>query len=310
VDPNSDPSGNLSGHAQDFLGVIAGEIIPFVEGNYRVDPSFRILTGNSFGGLFATYAAFQRPGLFQAVIASSPSLWWRNDSVLGMARAYAASGAALNTRMWISYGTEDSASITGNALQFAQQVSRMGIPGLALAVREIEGERHSSTKAEAYTRGLRFACVNIAPIPPTSPWPGFSSRATMINLSTRGTVGGSQGVLIGGFVVSGITPKRVLIRAAGPSLGAFAVSNPLRDPAFTVFDSSQNVVGSNDNWGDAPDVAGLLAASAQSGAFLFPANSLDAAALLTLDPGSYTVVVGSVDGSEGTALVEAYEVPQ
>jgi hypothetical protein len=132
----------------------------------------------------------------------------------------------------------------------------------------------------------------------------------MINLSTRGTVGGSQGVLIGGFVVSGITPKRVLIRAAGPSLGAFAVSNPLRDPAFTVFDSSQNVVGSNDNWGDAPDVAGLLAASAQSGAFLFPANSLDAAALLTLDPGSYTVVVGSVDGSEGTALVEAYEVPQ
>jgi predicted alpha/beta superfamily hydrolase len=308
VDTSFDPSGLQSGHAQEFLGVIANEFIPFVDGSYRSDPAFRILTGNSFGGLFALYSAFERPGLFQAVIASSPSVWWRSEYLVGRAQAYAAGGASLNTRVWVSYGTEDSPTIVGGALDFARQLGRSPISGLTFAIRDVEGERHSSTKPEAFNRGLRFACANIAPIPPGPLKPGFGSRATMVNLSTRGLVGGGQGVLIGGFVVSGIQPKRLLVRAAGPSLRGFGITNPLSDPVLTVYDANQNAVASNDNWGSAPDVAGLVAAASQCGAFPFDITGRDSAALVTLDPGAYTVVVGSADGTTGVALVEVYEL--
>ena len=308
IDSSYDPLGLNSGHAEDFIGVITNQFIPFIEGNYRVDPSFRILTGNSFGGLFALYTVFQHPGLFQAVVASSPAIWWRNQYVLGLARAYAASGASLNARVWVSFATEDAQGIMAPTLNFAQTVPRLGIPGLVLAARQVEGERHSSTKPESFNRGLRFACANIAPIPPSPTLPGFGSRATMVNLSTRGRVGGGQDVLIAGLVVSGIQPKRLLVRAAGPSLSAFGVSSPVSDPKLTVYDANQNIVGSNDNWGSAANLPDLVAATAQCGAFPFGANSRDAAALITLDPGSYTVVVDGVGGSSGVALVEAYEI--
>jgi len=308
IDPSIDPYGYSTGHADDFIAVITNEFIPFVQGTYRVDPSFRILTGNSYGGLFGLYTAFSHPGLFQAVVASSPSLWWRNGYILGLARTHAASGASLNTRIWVSFASEDAQGIMGPTETFAQQVPKLGIPGLVLAGREIEGERHSSTKPESFNRGLRFACANIAPVPPSSLLPGFGSRSTMANLSTRGLIGGGQNVLIAGLVVSGIQPKRLLIRAAGPSLSSLGVTNPAADPKFVVIDANQNAVASNDNWGDAPNLQDLVAATAQCGAFPFPSDSRDAAALVMLDPGSYTVVVEGVNGSTGVGLVEAYEI--
>ena len=308
IDPSFDPTGSVSGHAQDFLGVITSQIIPFTESTYRVDTSFRVLTGSSYGGLFALYAMFEKPGLFQAVVASSPAVWWANESVLAMARSYAATGASLNTRVFVSYATEDLSVIIGPTQDLAQQLPGLAIPGISFAAREIEGERHSSTKPESYNRGLRFAFANIAPVPPSALKPGFGSRATFMNMSTRGIVQGGKSPLIAGLVISGIQPKRVLIRAAGPSLSSYGVSSPLADPKFSIVDSNQNVVGSNDNWGDAPNLSDVVAATSQAGAFPFVTGSHDAAGLFLLNPGSYTVVVDSTPGAEGVALVEAYEV--
>jgi predicted alpha/beta superfamily hydrolase len=308
IDPSYDPLGLTTGRAQDFLGVITGQIIPFVETTYRVDPTFRALTGNSFGGLFGLFVMFQQPGLFQAIVASSPAIWWRNEYILSLAENYGASGAALNCRLWMNYGTEDGASIVTPTRDLVQELPKLGIPGLAVASREIEGERHSSTKPEGYNRGLRFAFANLAPLPSSALRPGFSSRSTMVNLSTRGLVGGGQGALIAGLVVSGLHPKLLLVRAAGPALAGFGITNPLADPRFSIVDSSQKLVAANDNWGSAPDPTAISAAAAQVGAFYFAPDSRDAAVLVTLDPGAYTVVVDSPDGTTGVALVEAYEV--
>jgi hypothetical protein len=86
------------------------------------------------------------------------------------------------------------------------------------------------------------------------------------------------------------------------------VAGALRDPILTIY-SGQNVVATNDRWELAPEVAALRAASAGVGAFNLAANSEDAALLVTLREGAYTVEVRGKGDTEGVALLEIYEVP-
>jgi hypothetical protein len=136
----------------------------------------------------------------------------------------------------------------------------------------------------------------------------------LANLSARGGVAPGA-PLIAGFVITGPTPKQVLIRAAGPALAAapFNLPGTLDDPALQLF-RGNTVLAQNDNWGaPAASAAAISAAAASVNAFPFRAGSADAALLTTLAPGAYTVQVAggaaSVDGT-GAALVEIYEILQ
>lgn len=129
----------------------------------------------------------------------------------------------------------------------------------------------------------------------------------IINLSARGTVGSGQDVLIGGFFISGDHPKQVLVRAAGPSLAAYGVSPALTAAKIAVFSGTREVA--SNSGGTAANAAELQLALSKTGAFPFTANSLDAALVVTLDPGAYTAVVSSADGSHGIGLLEVYELP-
>ncbi len=113
--------------------------------------------------------------------------------------------------------------------------------------------------------------------------------------------------VIAGFVIGGSTPRMVLIRAIGPTLGAapFNVGGVVADPQMTLFSGSSQIAA-NDNWGG---TAALTAAFSGVGAFALPANSRDAALVTTLQPGGYTVQVSGVANTTGVALVEVYEVP-
>lgn len=306
--PGYDPyAGTNSGHAQEFLGVIAEEFIPFVEQNYRVDSSYRVLAGSSYGGLFTMYALFERPGLFQAYIAVSPSLWYRSSYVAQREREYAQTHSDFNARVYLTYAAGDTAAIRDSTRAFAAQLRRSDYTSFASAVREIEGERHSGTKAEGFHRGLRFAFAPRAPTPWMQPNPGYGSRSPMVALSTRGRVGGGENVLIAGFVIDGPEAKRVLVRAVGPSLVPQGVADALPDPRLTVFDATQRPLASNDNWSEGENPAALIVAAARTGAIPFAANSRDAAVLVTLEPGVYTAVIEGANGAEGVALAEVYE---
>ena len=144
----------------------------------------------------------------------------------------------------------------------------------------------------------------------TSPVDGGPSDAQLSNISTRGLVGTGGDIQIAGFVITGTTPKTVLIRAAGPSLGALGVPNTLADPVLSLFDSATpaNLIASNDNWGQAANAADIAAAILAVGAFEFAANSLDAAILITLEPGAYTAQVSGSTGAPQVAIVEVYTV--
>ena len=141
-----------------------------------------------------------------------------------------------------------------------------------------------------------------------------TSAQKVVNLASRGAAGSGDNTLTAGFVISGTLPKRVLIRGVGPTLGGFGVAGTLADPQLALFTQGGAVIATNDNWStpvtaSAADAAQLAAAAAAVGAFAYTPASKDAALLLNLAPGPYTVQVGGVANTTGAALVEVYEVP-
>ncbi len=136
---------------------------------------------------------------------------------------------------------------------------------------------------------------------------GGNSAASLVNVSARMEVTGGDGILIGGFAIAGNAPKTVLIRGIGPTLSTFGVPGVLADPVITLFSGSTEVA-SNSSWGTGSSTAAQLSAAfAQAGAFPLPSGSKDAALLITLQPGSYTVEVTSLGNSTGVALIEVYD---
>jgi len=130
----------------------------------------------------------------------------------------------------------------------------------------------------------------------------------LVNISTRSYVGAGGDVMIAGFVIGGTGTKTVLVRASGPALAKFSVPGVLADPTLELHDAT-HIIGTNDNWGDDPvQKAALLAAFQTAGAFAWDDGSKDAAALVTLNSGSYTAIVAGKNNATGTALIEVYEI--
>jgi DNA-binding beta-propeller fold protein YncE len=126
----------------------------------------------------------------------------------------------------------------------------------------------------------------------------------LANISTRGKVLTGDGVMIGGFVISGSSPRTVAIVATGPSLAGHGVPGPLANPSLKLVRSSdQAVIELNDDWQSGANAAQLAAAG------FAPADSREAAIYVTLPPGAYTAIVEGVSGATGIAVVGVYAVP-
>jgi cell division septation protein DedD len=118
----------------------------------------------------------------------------------------------------------------------------------------------------------------------------------LANISTRGLVQTEDNVLIGGLIVLGQNPLRVIVRAIGPSL---SVSGALGDPTLELHNGNGATIASNDNWRSDQE-AEIIATT------IPPSNDLESAIVRDLAPGNYTAIVRGVDGTTGVALVEAY----
>lgn len=143
-----------------------------------------------------------------------------------------------------------------------------------------------------------------------SPERGGAGR--LVNVSTRAWVGSGDQTLIGGFVLNGTGTKRILVRAAGPTLGAapFNVPNALADPELRIDHIGVGIVAENDDWSaSTTDAAAIAEAAATAGAFAFETGSLDAGVVMDLpSPGNFTASVIGQGGAQGYGLVEVYEV--
>ena len=163
--PTKEATQGPSGHSTEFLEVLEREIIPYVEGRYRVDPSFRVLSGSSYGGLFALTVLFTKPELFAAYIAPSPAAPYANDWIFGREEAFAKSGKPLAARLYMTGAAAEFPDLLAGVKRFDARLRERAYPGLAYEFRLIDGERHAGTKPESFNRGVRFAFAPRAPEP-------------------------------------------------------------------------------------------------------------------------------------------------
>ncbi|MGB9458406.1 MAG: alpha/beta hydrolase-fold protein [Bryobacteraceae bacterium] len=143
-----------SGNGPNFLKCLKTELIPYIEANYRADPSHRVLQGSSYAGLFTLYAMFADTGLFSGYIAASPAVPYGNGFAFKQEAEYAQTHKELPVRLFLSVGSAEG--LSGPVRTFMQTLQSRGYQGLKLETRVIEGERHAGNKPEAFNRGLRF----------------------------------------------------------------------------------------------------------------------------------------------------------
>jgi len=124
-------------------------------------------------------------------------------------------------------------------------------------------------------------------------------NSSLRNISTRGQAGTGDDVMIGGFIVGGTNPSKVIIRAIGPSLGTAGVAGALLDPVLELHDGQGSLIFQNDNWRS--DQEQQIIDSTVP-----PSNDQESAIVATLPPGAYTAVVRGAGDTAGVALVEVY----
>ena len=120
-------------------------------------------------------------------------------------------------------------------------------------------------------------------------------------MSTRLRVLTGDNVGIGGFIIEGTTPKRVLLRGIGPSLSQFGIPSPLPDPILELHGPEGFVTVTNNNWRDTQE-ADIQATG------IPPTDNLESAILVTLNAGAYTAILRGTNNTIGIALVEAYDL--
>jgi parallel beta-helix repeat protein len=128
---------------------------------------------------------------------------------------------------------------------------------------------------------------------------GGTYTLPLLNISTRVRVEAGDNVLIAGFIIDGTQPKRLILRACGPSMG---VLGGLANPEIELRNSAGQLLAANDDWKQAANRQEITNSS------LAPTNDAESAILTTLAPGAYTAVVTGVDNATGIGLVEVYDL--
>ncbi len=122
----------------------------------------------------------------------------------------------------------------------------------------------------------------------------------LVNVSTRAFVETGDLVMIGGFILTTDAPKKVVLRAIGPSLADAGVSQALEDPTLDLVNSSGAVIASNDDWRTGGEDLIPLG--------LAPTDDRESALIATLPQGAYSAIVRGKAGTGGVALVEIYDL--
>jgi hypothetical protein len=138
------------------------------------------------------------------------------------------------------------------------------------------------------------------------------SNSILGNISTRSFVQTGDNVMIGGFIVQGAQPKRVILRAIGPELTQYGVPNAMVNPTLELYDANGTLIASNHNW--RTTIIGGVITSDQRGDIrnsgYAPGDGSESAIIADLPAGNYTAIVRGVNNTNGVALVEVYDLDQ
>jgi hypothetical protein len=137
-----------------------------------------------------------------------------------------------------------------------------------------------------------------------------SSETTLSNISTRSLVQTGEKVMIGGFIVQGTGPKRVIIRAIGPELTQYGIADALDNPRLELHNGTGALIATNDNW-QTTILGGIITSNQVSdiqNSGHAPTAASESAIIANLQAGNYTAIVRGVGNTTGVALVEVYDL--
>ena len=138
----------------------------------------------------------------------------------------------------------------------------------------------------------------------------LTQATNLSNISTRSFVQTGEHVMIGGFIVQGSGPKRVIIRAIGPELTQFGIPDALANPTLELHNGSGALIGSNDDW-QTTILGGIITSNQVSdiqNSGHAPTAASESAIIANLQPGNYTAIVRGVSNANGVVLVEVYDL--
>ena len=137
-----------------------------------------------------------------------------------------------------------------------------------------------------------------------------TTQPSLGNISTRSFVQTGEHVMIGGFIVQGTGPKRVIIRAIGPELTQYGILDFLANPRLELHNGSGSLIASNDDW-QTTIIGGIITTNQVSdiqNSGHAPTAASESAIIADLQPGNYTAIVRGVNDTAGVALVEVYDL--
>lgn len=151
-----------TGGAEPYLGFFENELIPEIETRYRADPQRRVLGGHSLGGLFGAYVLFERPGLFEGYILSSPSFWFDEREAWNIEAAYADGHDDLEGRVYVSIGGLEHPNRPGgpandmvaDVFEFERRLLSRNYEGLEIRATSVEGANHETVFPTVLMNGV------------------------------------------------------------------------------------------------------------------------------------------------------------
>jgi predicted alpha/beta superfamily hydrolase len=143
-----------TGGAEPFRQALRDELIPFLEKRFGSDPTRRGIMGHSLGSLFALYAFFHEQPLFPCCLASAPSIWYDDRSILKIEADFASRHRVLPGRLFLSVGEEDSPSMTGDLALLENALEARPYASLTVAQRRFAGRDHYNVLPDAFSEGL------------------------------------------------------------------------------------------------------------------------------------------------------------
>jgi predicted alpha/beta superfamily hydrolase len=145
-----------SGGADAFLSYLEGTLWGELRDRYPVDEATRAIAGHSLGSLLVLHALFQDRPFFNRALASAPSVWWDNRSILRLIGALRDRRAALEGRLYLGVGAEDTPSMTADMGLLAAQLSDRPFGGLRVLSETLPGRDHFDVAPHTLAAGLAF----------------------------------------------------------------------------------------------------------------------------------------------------------
>jgi predicted alpha/beta superfamily hydrolase len=143
-----------SGGADAFLSYLSATLWPELDARHPLREDGRAIAGHSLGSLLVLHALFQRRPFFNLALASAPSIWWDNRSILGLASRLRDATASLAGRLYLGVGSDDSPSMSADLVLLEEQLHKRPFSGLAVTSEQFPGRDHYDVLPLTLTAGL------------------------------------------------------------------------------------------------------------------------------------------------------------